>query len=95
MAENLYFSFAFQSICRNSVSYNLPISNRVTPSGHFISAVSFYCINGSIYHAFHNPYVINTSIISPVEENKISRGGNIAAIHELAPALKPFHACRT
>ena len=30
MAEKLYFSFAFQSICRNSVSYNLPISNRVT-----------------------------------------------------------------
>ena len=95
MAENLYFSFAFQSICRNSVSYNLPISNRVTPSGHFISAVSFYCINGSIYHAFHNPYMVDTPVIFPVKENKISRGGNIAAIHELAPALKPFHACRT
>src|SRR5699024_9472725 len=61
----------------------------------FIPAVSFYCINGSVYHTLHNPYVINTPVISPVKENKISRCGNIAAVHELTTALKPFHACRT
>src|SRR5699024_873527 len=63
--------------------------------GHFISAVPFYCIDSSVYHTLHNPYVINTPVISPVKKNKISRGGNIAAVHELTTALKPFHTCRT
>ena len=67
IAENLYFSFAFQSICWNSISHNLPISNRVTPSGHFIPTVSFHCINRSVYHALHNPHMVDSPVIFPVK----------------------------
>lgn len=33
--------------------------------------------------------------LSPIKENNIARSGNIAAVHELSLALKPFHTCGT
>ena len=83
------------SIACHSIPLNLLISYWIIPSDHFIPAVSFHSINGSVYHALNNPHMINVSIISRVRENKIAGSGNIAAVHELAPAFKPFHTWRT
>ena len=51
------------SIACHSIPLNLLISYWIIPSNHFIPAVSFHSINGSVYHALNNPHMINVSII--------------------------------
>ena len=88
--NDLWFSFAILLIGRDTVTVNDTAANRIAVLTDGVAGVSFYGVNRTVFHLFHNAHMVSHAIAFPVEKDDMTCGWLKAAILPLTSVHKPL-----
>lgn len=88
--NDLWFSFSILLIGRDTITVNDAAANGIAVLTDGVAGVSFYGIDRSVFHPFHNAYMVGHAIAFPVKKDDMTCRWLKAAILPLTSVHKPL-----
>ena len=84
------FLLPFFLIGGDTATVNDAAANGIAVLTDGVAGVSFYGVNRSVFHPFHNPHMVGHAIAFPIEKDDMTCGWLKAAILPLTSVHKPL-----